>query len=119
MYCTISAGLASSGLTQDAIRSHARLRTMARELGSQSDSSRRLAEHVTSAYLAALTAADSRAWAAFVAAAAALARHSAAFDGIVAPDRRPSEALRFFEAIVRENDDLLAEALPAFAAVLP
>lgn len=120
MYCTISVGAASTGLADDAIRSYARLRSMARALGTVSGSMSALSNDVTSAYFAALTNSAPSVWAALVAASVALTRYVASFDGIIVLDQRQSEALLFFEAIVRENEDLLVvELLPAHDRVLP
>lgn len=108
MYFTIPKGAPSiEPLTPDAVGSFRQLRQHAVSLGSLSASFADEAEAVTDSYVLALTRGDREAWAAFVADAASLVRHSESVDSIVHLDARERAAHDFFAQITRENDDLI------------
>jgi hypothetical protein len=94
-------------LSPDALGSFRQLRQHAVALGSLSASFADEANAVTDSYVLALTAGGRDAWAAFVADAASLVRHSESVDSIVHLDQRERAAHDFFAQIARENDDLI------------
>ncbi|MGD0474757.1 MAG: hypothetical protein ABSB70_16305 [Candidatus Velthaea sp.] len=97
----------STGLDDDARSAYQHFRRQARALGTISSSFDALALVVTAAYLEALARPSYAAWAMLVRRAAVFAQRARALRTIVAFDVREREALDFFEAIVRENADLL------------
>jgi hypothetical protein len=62
---------------------------------------------MAAAYLAALTRPAPEAWSSLVTRTALLVGRAHELDGIVVLDANEEEALDFFEAIVRENADLV------------
>ena len=117
MYCTISAGALSTGLSDDAAAAYHRFRHEARTLGTISRSFESLALSMSAAYLAALTQPTAAAWSTLVTRTSLLVQHAHALHGIVVLGAQEREALVFFEAIVRENADLLV--VPAALAATP
>jgi hypothetical protein len=107
MYCTIWPGPASSGLSDDASSAYHRFWRRARTLGTISSSFHTLALSMAAAYLAALTRPAPEAWSSLVTRTALLVERAHELDGIVVLDANEEEALDFFEAIVRENADLV------------
>ena len=107
MYCTISAeGLSTTELDDDARFAYHALLRNARTL-SISRSLETLAFRAAGAYFTALTRPAPATWSAFVENTVLFVQHAASLDGIVAFDIEERKALAFFEAIVRENADLL------------
>jgi hypothetical protein len=96
----------SMGLGNDASSSNHRLRRNARTLGTISKTFDTLAQSVAAAYYEALSEPSPDAWASLVV-RAALERVNAV-GSIVDLHPEDRKALAFFEAIVRENADLLA-----------
>jgi hypothetical protein len=116
MYCTIPEPESSTGnLSFDARLSYETLGRNAELLGTLSASFSREARDASEAYRRALSASSPDAWARFVEAADALARHTASVDTIVELDSHERKARAFFEQIVDENADLLATRAPALA----
>ncbi len=105
----------STGLSDDAMRSYIRLRSHARSLASRSAAGTQLADSAARAYLLALGSADAERWVEVVRTSAALLERARALDGFVEPTLAEREAMAFFDAIVRENDDLVA-AVPLAVA---
>ena len=95
-------------LGADAGSAYHRFWLQARTLGSISRSFDALAVDTTAAYYTALSRPAGETWTALVMRTASLVRSARTLDGIVVLDEREREALAFFEAIVRENADLLA-----------
>jgi hypothetical protein len=110
MYCTISPGPLSTGLSDDAASAYHRFRLEARTLGTISRSFDSLALSMSAADLAALTQPTAEAWITLVRRTSLLVQHAHALRGIVVLGAQEREALDFFEAIVRENADLLVSA---------
>ncbi len=98
----------STGLSDDAMRSYHRLRHHVRSLASRSAAGEALAESAARAYLLALGSADPERWTEVVRTSALLLERAHGLDGFVEPSRAEREAMDFFAAIVRENDDLFA-----------
>jgi hypothetical protein len=117
MYCTISPGPLSTGLSEDAAAAYHRFRHEARTLGTISRSFESLALGMSAAYLAALTQPTAAAWSTLVTRTSLLVQHAHALRGIVVLGPPEREALDFFQAIVRENADLLV--VPAALAATP
>jgi hypothetical protein len=82
----------------------------ARTLGKISRSFDSLALSMSAADLAALTQPTAEAWITLVRRTSLLVQHAHALRGIVVLGAQEREALDFFEAIVRENADLLVSA---------
>ena len=97
----------STGLGDDASSAYHRFRQNARMLGTISRSFDALAHSATSAYYTALTQPAPEEWTTLVTRTATLVQRTHALYGIVVLDAKEREALDFFEAIVRENADLL------------
>jgi hypothetical protein len=95
-------------LGDEASAAFQRFRREARTLGTISHAFEVLGASLTAAYYAALAAPSPAAWSTLVGRAAAFVERAHVFDGILPLDDREREALEFFEAIVRENGDLLA-----------
>jgi hypothetical protein len=100
-------------LSLDARRSYETLGHNAELLGSLSASFSQEARHASDAYRQALTTSTPDAWAEFVAAADALTRHTADVASVVDLNAHERKARQFFEQIVTENADLLAQRVPA------
>ena len=81
-------------------------------LGSLSASFSREARQTSDAYRQALTASTPDAWADFVEAADTLARHTESVVSVVELSANERRAREFFEQIVSENADLLAQRVP-------
>jgi len=108
MYCTIAPGEASSpGLSPDAWRSYATLRTQARSLAGFSASFAREAHHISQAYEAALVIGSEPAWRTFVETCNALVDHCNSIAPTVGFTSQERDAWDFFAQIVDENRDLL------------
>jgi hypothetical protein len=105
----------STGLSDDARRSYFRLRAHARSLATRSAAGEQLAESAARAYLLALGSADPERWIEVVRSSAMLLERAHALDGFVRLTAAEREAMAFFDAIVRENHDLLA-AVPLAVA---
>lgn len=111
MYCTIQTATPSTAsLSSDARGAHRRLCRHAESLAGLSASFLTEALTVATAYADALGCGSRDSWVSFVAAAAALAGHSATVASIVDLSAQEAEAYDFFAGIVRENDDLLVAA---------
>ena len=102
----------STALSDDAGASYHRFRHNALTLGTISKSFNSLAVSMTAAYHAALTEPAQDAWTTLVMRTARLVERAHAIQGIVMLDAEERAALDFFEAIVRENADLLATPQP-------
>ena len=96
------------GFGNDASSSNHRLRRNARTLGTISKTFDTLAQSVAAAYYEALSEPSPDAWASLVVRAALLVERVNAVGSIVDLHPEDRKALAFFEAIVRENADLLA-----------
>ena len=109
MYCTIAPREASSpGLSPDARRSYATLRTQARSLAGFSASFAREAHDISQAYESALTVASEPAWRTFVESCNALVDHCNAIANTVGFTAQERDAWTYFSQIVDENRDLLS-----------
>jgi len=97
----------STPLDDDGRAAYHRFRLQARALARISRSFDDLATAATAAYAAALSDADAAAWTTLVVRIADLLRHASERNGIVHFERAERDALAYFAAIVRENDDLL------------
>ena len=100
-------------LSLEARRSYEALGRNAELLGSLSASFTREARQTSEAYRQALTASTPDAWAEFVEAADTLARHTESVVSVVELNASERKAREFFEQIVSENADLLAQRVPA------
>ncbi len=109
-------GPASTALDEDASSAYRRFARMARTLGSISRSFDGLALSTMHAYASALCRPSSASWTTLVLATARLVERAHSLRGIVALSANEREALDFFEAIVRENADLLLGPTPFAAA---
>ncbi len=76
-------------------------------LGTISRSFQTVTTGIAAAYSVALLRPSPGAWSEFVAQTASLVERTHALDGIIDFDAAEREALAFFEAILRENSDLL------------
>ena len=97
----------STPLSEDANFAYRRLWSKARALGSISRSFEALAHDVSASYYAALSRPAPEAWTALAVRSDSLVQRAHALSEILTLDREEREALAFFEAIVRENADLL------------
>lgn len=97
----------STGLGDDASLAYQRLRRKARVLGTISRSFQTVTTELSAAYYAALRQPSPGAWSELVGQTASLVERTHALDGIVNFDTAECDALAFFEAILRENSDLL------------
>ncbi len=100
-------------LSLEARRSYENLGHNAELLGSLSASFSREARRTSDAYRQALAASTPDAWADFVEAADTLTRHTESVVSIVELNANERKAREFFEQIVSENADLLAQRVPA------
>jgi hypothetical protein len=108
MYCTISSGdLSTTDLGDDAVSAYHTFLRKARMLGTISRSFETLASRASAAYFTALSRPAPATWTAFVERTAVFVAQALALKGIIAFDGNEREALEFFEAIARENADLL------------
>jgi len=103
----------TGGLSIDARRSYETLGRNAELLGSLSASFSREARLASDTYRQALCASTPDAWAEFVEAADTLARHTQSVVTVVELNTDERKAREFFEQIVSENADLLAQRVPA------
>jgi hypothetical protein len=108
-------GLLSTGLDEDASSAYRHFARMARTLGSISRSFDGLALRTMHAYFAALCRPSSESWTTVVLATAQIVERANSLRGIVELSAKEREALNFFEAIVRENADIMVVPT-AFAA---
>jgi hypothetical protein len=100
-------------LSLDARRSYETLGRNAELLGSLSASFSREARLTSDTYRHALSSATPDAWVEFVEAADALAGHTQSIVSVVDLNAHERQAREFFEQIVSENADLLAQRVPA------
>jgi hypothetical protein len=105
--------MSTGTLSLEARRSYETLGHNAELLGSLSASFSREARLTSETYRQALTVSTPDAWAEFVEAADTLARHTESVVSIVELNANERKACEFFEQIVSENADLLAQRVPA------